>query len=103
LMECIFFILDYKNYQQTNVSSIKIPTKINIKARKMFTRKIIPLKGPLNFDIYYEADNIKECLCGTPPTWGQWESTGRVYGEVRGSKKSIKLNGWGIMEIARNI
>lgn len=103
LMECIFFILDYEKYRQTTVNSIKIPTKINIKARKMITRKIIPLEGPLNFDIYYEADNIKECLCGAPPTWGQWESTGKVYGEVRGSGKSIKLNGWGIMEIARNM
>jgi len=103
LIECIFFVLDYEKPQQTSISSIKIPTKINIKARKTFTRKNIPLTGPLDFDVYFEADNVKECLCGAPPTWGQWESTGRVYGEVRGSGKSIKLNGWAIMEIARNM
>ncbi|UCD13510.1 MAG: hypothetical protein JSW60_08130 [Thermoplasmatales archaeon] len=103
LIECFFFELDYKKYRKTTISSIKTPSKINIKARKAITRKTFPLKGPLNFNIYYEADNIKECICGTPPNWGQWESTGKVYGEVRGSEKNIKLNGWGIMEISRKI
>lgn len=98
LIESYFFPLKYIGYQKTSIPSIKIPKKIHIKGLK-----INPFKESFSIDIFYELENVKECLPRDPPTWGQWEATGKVYGEIRIPKKRIPLNGWGIMEITHNI
>jgi predicted secreted hydrolase len=102
-VECNFFPLEFIEYTDSSIPSLKIPTKIHIKALKMNLLRKKPLKGPFFLDIYYEAENIKECIPRDPPTWCQWETTGKVYGEIRGFRKKIKLNGWGMMETTSNI
>jgi len=102
-IECNFFRLEYLEYIPSTIPSLKIPTKIHVKAPKMNLLRKNPLKGPFVLDIYYEVENIKECITRDPPTWCQWETTGKVYGEIRVFRKSIKLDGWGIMETASNV
>ena len=98
MIECYFFPFEYLEFQNTSIPNLKIPKKIRIKALK-----INPLKGSFFLDLCYETGNVKECLTRDPPTWGQWETTGNVYGEIKMYKKSIKLKGWGIMEITNHI
>ena len=98
LIECYFFNIENLEHQDTSFPSIKIPKKIQIKGLK-----INPINGQFFIDLFYEIDNVKECFPRDPPSWGQWEATGKVYGEIKMFKKKIKLNGWGIMEITHSI
>jgi len=102
-VECNFFPLECLEFKDSSIPSLKVPTKVHIKALKMNLLRKGPLKGPFLLDIYYEVENIKECIPRDPPTWCQWGTTGRVYGEIKGFRKNIKLNGWGIMETTSNI
>jgi len=98
LNECYFFNITYLEYQKTSFPNVIIPKKIQIKGFK-----INPINGQFFIDIIYELENIRECIPRNPPTWGQWEATGKVYGEIKMFRKKIKLNGWGIMELTHNI
>lgn len=103
LVECKYFLLEYMEYKDSVIPSLKIPTKIHMKAIKMNLSRKSPLKRPFFLDIIYEVENIKECIPRDPPTWCQWETTGKVYGEIREFGKNTKLKGWGIMETTSNI
>lgn len=98
LIECYYFNLKYLEFQKTSIPSLEIPKKIQIKALK-----INPFNKSFLLDIIYEMENIKECIPRDPPTWGQWEATGNVYGKYKTPKENIKLNGWGIMELTNHI
>lgn len=103
LVECKYFPLEYEEYADSAIPSLKIPTKIHMKAIKMNLSRKNPLKRPFYLDIVYEVENIKECITREPATWVQWETTGKVYGEIREHGKTTKLNGWGIMETTSNV
>jgi len=97
LIECYFFPLKYLELQKTSIPSVKIPKKIQIKSLK-----INPFNKSFFLDVYFELNNVIECLPRDPPKWGQWEATGKVYGKFKMPRKTINLKGWGIMEITNN-
>lgn len=102
-IECYFFMLEYLEFKKSSIPSLKIPTKIHIKTPKMNILRKKPFKKPIYLDIYYEVENIKETIPRDPPTWCEWESTGKAYGKIKSSTEDITLNGWGIMETTGNV
>lgn len=98
LSECIFFTLKYIQVQNSCFESVKIPKKIHIK-----TLKINPISRPFSMDVFFESENITELISRDPPTWGQWEITGKAYAEYRSLCKKTKLKGWGILETTHHI
>lgn len=98
LLECLFFNIEDIEYEKTSVESIKIPKKLKISCKKLRTSKHFPIKGPITLELNYETENITEMLFTDRVIWGQWESTGRIYGEIKGRNTSVKLNGWAVME-----
>jgi len=103
IMECFFFKIDYQETRPSSAPSINVPTKIHIKAVILKTTKPYGLFPPLFLDIYYEANTFLECLYGSPPDWGYWETTGQVHGKIKNFAKTIDLNGRATMEITNNI
>ena len=103
LVECKYFPLEYVEFKDSIIPHLKIPTKIHMKAVKINYSRKSPLTRPFNLDLTYEVENIKECIPRDPPTWIQWETTGKVYGEINESGKKTKLKGWGIMETTSNV
>ena len=99
IIESVFYTITYDNLQNTSIDTVELPT--NIRVRSIFFRnnRFSKLKTPFIVDIVYKMDDICECLCGSPPAWGQWESTGTAIGTVIQSGKSFKINGLGVMEI----
>jgi predicted secreted hydrolase len=101
--ETHLFKIKRVGFKDSSIKSLKIPTKIHIKTHKMNVLRKKPFKEPFLLDIYFEVENIKETIPRDPPTWVIWETTGKVQGKLKTPKKTIKLNGWGLMETTNNI
>jgi len=101
--ETHFFKLEHIEHKNSSIKGLKIPTKINIKTHKMNSLKKKPFKEPFFLNITFEVENIKETIPRDPPTWCEWETTGKAYGILKTTKKTEKLNGWGIMETTSNV
>ena len=101
ISECLFFRVDYLETKNTTMHGVDIPTKIHINA--LFLNTIIknPFSGLVYMDIYIETKNIHEFIWGSPPSIGLWEGTCKVNGTINWSKNNIKLNGSGMIELAR--
>lgn len=102
-IESKFFIIETLEYKNSKIPSLKIPTKIKIKTPRMNIFKETSIEKTFYLEINFEAKNIKENIPRDPPTWCQWEIIGVASGKIKTSKKTIKLNGLGIMETTRNI
>jgi len=100
LYECYFFILDHVENTDSSAPGTKIPSKIHIKALILNTIGIKEFKGSLILDFYYEAKNKQETVVGVPPSFGIFQSQGRTYGVAKSLGKTVKLDGWAIIETA---
>ncbi|MCK4902240.1 MAG: hypothetical protein KAS76_02700 [Thermoplasmatales archaeon] len=100
LYECYFYILDHVENIDSSVPGTKIPSKIHIKALILNTFGAKQFKGPLILDFCYELNNKQETIVGVPPAFGIFQSQGRTYGVAKSMGKTVKLDGWAIVETA---
>jgi hypothetical protein len=103
LMDSYFVPIKYKNFKKTSIPDLKFPYEITIKSIKLNPFNKYPIKGPLFLELTYKTENLKESLYGKPPFWGMWYSSGKVFGKLKGVRKEIDLEGFGILEYTRNI
>lgn len=103
MMESYFFPIIYKNFQNTSIPNLKVPNEVKIKSIKINPLNKYPIRGPLYLDLNYKTENIKEAVSGDPPHRGIWDSSGKVTGKLKGFRKEIELEGFGIMEYTDNL
>ncbi len=97
-----YFNLKYLETIETDIPSIKIPSKIRINGAILnFLTEKIP-KGLIFLNITIENVNICENVWGDPPYTGVFEGACKVKGSLHWGNKLLKLDGRGIAEITRS-
>jgi len=98
LYESHFFLLNYEKTINSEIPNIKIPTKIHIKALILNTFGLKLFKGPILFDLNYEAESIQSGPKKENQKRVLWQSQGKIYGVAKSLGKTVKLKGWAITE-----
>lgn len=101
--QALIYSYEIINSTDSTLDYIKIPTSIHIKLFLLKNSLFQPYIGPMFLDLTYQTKNIKECLFGNKPKWGQWESTGEITVLIKGFGIKKEIPGWGICEVTNNL